>query len=95
MIFGILLVCEENVMATLHVALVHHIHQTQKIPGATRSIVQAGNRVFHISTRHVQWNCSFSFSSLGALVCYAAERINLASDEHHLARLSQLASTID
>ena len=36
-----------------------------KVRDATRSTVLAGNRAFHISTRHVPWLCSLSFSSLG------------------------------
>ena len=64
-------------------------------PGATRSTVHAGRRVFRISTRHVPWNCSITFSSLGALVCYVAERLNLACDEQHLRRLSQLAGIVN
>ena len=34
------------------------------------------------------------FSSLAALVCYAATRLNLARDEQHLAPLSQLAAKV-
>ena len=67
----------------------------RRTPHVTHSTVEVGNRVFHISTRHVPWNCSCTLSSLGALVCYAAEELNLACDEQHLTRLSQLAGILE
>ena len=73
-ICGILLVSSKTVVATLtnidRLACAHHVPLSiislvkPKVRGATRSAVCAENRVFRISTRHVPWYCSPSFSSL-------------------------------
>ena len=59
--------------------------------GASSSTIIAGRRSFRVSTRHVPWCCTFSFSSRGALVCYAAEQLNLSCDEQQLGRLFGIA----
>ena len=103
MICGILFACSKTVVGTLtnidRLACAHHVPLNiispviPKVRGATRSTVLARYRVFHISTRHVPLLCSLSFSSLGALMCYAAEQLKFACNEH-LTRLSQLVGIV-
>ena len=90
-------------MATLtnidHLACVHHIPLVVTSPVKTQKSQAlhaplSKYETVRISTRHVPWNRSFSVSNLTALIRYATERINLASDEHHLARFSSLQALL-
>ena len=78
---------------------IHHIviaHVKPRVPGATRSTVHARRRVFHmVCPTCATESLYFACSRLGALECYSAERLNLACDEGHLRRLSQLAGIVE